>query len=120
MSSAVGRDTDDFWGADGTRHSGQSLNTHLVDDGPVFGQMQIEQRTLTDFLVRITDRPQPTPKHFDYVTQTMHKILGTDIQITFEVVDSIPREKSGKTRFLICRIDPPSGDKPVPTERSSL
>ena len=109
MSTVVGRLQDDIWSPDGTRHSGNVLGFHLTvgEEGIVIGQTQFVQKSLTDFHVRITDRPEPTPEMFEYLTRRMKDILGDGINVTFEVVDNIPREKSGKIRYVKCEIDPP-------------
>ena len=119
MSPTVGRDTDDFWATDGTRHSGLSVFVHVVDKGPMFGQMQVIQTALTEFHFRITNRPPPTDEHRDHIKRAMTNLFGPDIKITIEVVDSIPRVKSGKTMFSVCRIDPPASAKSVAGERQS-
>lgn len=109
MSTVVGRLLDDFWGLDGTRHSGNVLGFHLTvaEEGIEIGQVQFIQESLTKFHVRITDKPEPTPKVFEYLARRMKDIIGNGIDITFEVVKEIPREKSGKIRYAICEIDPP-------------
>ena len=108
MSPGVGRLSDDFWGPDGEWHSGSMLMNHLTAHGPAAGQMQIVQNTRTNFLVRITNDPKPTRENFDYVTNAMREIIGHTIDVTFKTVEKIPREKSGKYRFMICEIDPPA------------
>jgi phenylacetate-CoA ligase len=100
MSAGVGRVTDDIFAADGARCSGQLIGVYLVDDNPHVGQMQIVQRSFTEFTVRITNKPKPTQENFDYINGVMHRLLGAEINITFEVLDAIPREASGKVRFI--------------------
>ncbi len=108
MSPAIGRLTDDFWSIDGTRHSGLVLGIHIVTAHQGIGQLQVIQKTLTDFHVRITNRPPPNEEVFEFIRKQMKKIIGDGISIHIEVVDKLPQEKSGKTRFMICEIDPPT------------
>ena len=71
------------------------------------GQLQFIQKSLTHFLVRITNKPEPTPDVFVYIKKTMREIIDSNLDISFEIVDTIPVEKSGKTRFVICEIEAP-------------
>lgn len=119
MSPTVGRETDDFWSADGARHSGITMYLQVADNGPMFGQMQIIQTALTEFHFRITNRPPPTDEHREHLKNSMESMFGSDIKVTIEVVDSIPPMKSGKTMFTVCRIDPPTKTKLVTGERQS-
>lgn len=107
MDKVVGRLSDDIWGPDGTRHLGHVFGIAITAEGPPIGQTQVIQRGLTDFLVRITDKPQPTPDVFDYIRAQMRRILKADVAVTIEVVPRLPQEKSGKTRFVKCEIQPP-------------
>jgi len=105
MSPGIGRLQDYIYTPDGVRHSGQMLGYHISAAPDVkIGQIQIVQKTLTDFLVRITKKPEPTTKVFDFIKSQMRKLIGEAININIEIVDKIPREKSGKTRFVICEI----------------
>jgi phenylacetate-CoA ligase len=106
ISNVVGRLSDDFWGTDGQRHTGHTLSYHLTmnPDYPI-GQIQIIQNTLTDFYVRITDKPEPTEKTFAFIESKMKGIIGETISIKIEVVKELPKEKSGKVRLLICNVD---------------
>jgi phenylacetate-CoA ligase len=109
MDAAVGRLHDCFYGPDGTRHSGNVLGIHLTlaEDGVAVGQAQFIQRSLTRFLVRMTDKPEPSQETFNYLERRMKEIIGAGITVDFEVVARIPEEPSGKTRYVICEIPPP-------------
>ena len=109
MGAVVGRLSDDFWGPGGTKHNGTMLAYHLtvVEEGIAIGQVQFIQKSLSTFLVRVTRKPEPTSATFEYLARRMKDILGDSIDISFEVVDQIPREKSGKIRYVKCEMDPP-------------
>jgi phenylacetate-CoA ligase len=101
MSPGIGRVSDDVYAVDGTRHSGQLLETYLNGmGGPEVGQVQVIQRSLTEFIIRVTNKPKPTQENFDYIDKTMHEVIGQEINLTFEVVDHIPQEASGKVLFV--------------------
>jgi len=109
MSSTKGRLEDYFWGPDGTKYNGNVLGFHIstAEDNVEIGQIQFIQKSLTHFHVRITNRPEPTPEVFSYIKNKMREIIDPGLEITIEVVDNIPAEKSGKTRYVICEIPPP-------------
>jgi len=112
MSPGVGRVQDYFYTPDGVRHAGLVLGYHMSSDHDVkIGQIQIVQKGLKDYLIRITNRPEPTERVFDFIRRQMHKIVGEGINIEIVIVDEIPREKSGKTRFVICEIEAPGINK---------
>ena len=107
MSPVVGRLTDDFYSPDGRRHSGNTLGFYLTTNSEFpIGQMQIIQETLLDFKVIITDRPVPDQRIFDFIISQMNEIIGQGINIHMEVVRELPREKSGKLRFVKCNYKP--------------
>jgi phenylacetate-CoA ligase len=110
MSPGIGRLVDDFWGPDGIRHTGNVLGIHLTaEPAPEIGQMQVIQKTLTDFVVKITRKPEPSQEVLEFIPMRMKSIIGQGINIRIEIVDEIPKEKSGKTRFLKCEINRPLG-----------
>ncbi len=108
MSPAVGRIQDHFFSPDGTRHSGLMLAVHIVSDHHIIvGQIQVVQKTLTDFHVKLVRKPEPTQEVLNYIESQMKKIIGDKINISIELMDEIPKEKSGKVRFVICEVPEP-------------
>jgi len=109
IGSAVGRVQDCIWGPDGTMHHGNVLGLHLTtaEHGIEIGQAQFIQKSLKHFHVRITSHPKPTEEVFDYLKRMVKEIISHQVEVTVEVVDKIPQEKSGKTRYVICEIPPP-------------
>lgn len=105
MSPGIGRLFDDIWRPDGVKLSGNLLGYHLTADHEIhIGQMQIIQESLTDFKILITDRPEPNQKSFEFIRKKMATILGDRIKVDIEVVREIPREKSGKMRYVVSKI----------------
>ena len=105
MDRAVGRVTDDVFAANGDRVSGHALGIALTMDGPVIGQMQIVQRALGDYEVRITDKPEPTKEIFEFLDCQMRILLGDNIKVNINIVEALHKEKSGKVRFVISEMD---------------
>lgn len=105
MSPAVGRLQDFYFGPDGTRHPGLALAVHVVSDHHIkIGQIQFIQKTLTDFHVKVLRKPEPNRETIEYIREQMKKVIGDGINITIEIVDDIPKEKSGKVRFVKCEL----------------
>jgi phenylacetate-CoA ligase len=105
MSKAIGRLTDDIYSPEGVRHSGHVLGYALAESGPMIGQIQVLQESLTRFLVRLTNKPAPRQEDFDYISGVFERLLGDGVEVIFEIVDNIPKEKSGKVRFVKCLLD---------------
>ncbi|MBU0985577.1 MAG: hypothetical protein KKA42_17025 [candidate division Zixibacteria bacterium] len=106
MSAAVGRVSDDIIAPDGQRVTGNVIGNHLTSAGPEVGQLQVVQKSPSEFVVRVTNRPPVTQEHFDYITGVMTRIISKDINIKFEVVERIEPEKSGKVRFVVSHLAP--------------
>jgi phenylacetate-CoA ligase len=65
------------------------------------GQFQVRQETLTQFHIRIVPGPGFSERSEQAVLARMREHLGPDIEARFEIVDAIPRERSGKMRVII-------------------
>lgn len=68
MSTGVGRVQDDFIDPTGRRHSSIVLAVHTTADlSHRIGQIQIIQRSLLDFLVRLARKPEPTAETMQFI-----------------------------------------------------
>jgi len=63
-------------------------------------QYQVIQETLEKLTVRLVPGNGFGPAATDEVLARCHLILGEDMAVTVQVVDSIPREPSGKFRVI--------------------
>ena len=63
------------------------------------------QKGIDDLLVQIVKSPLFTSETENELEHKLRTALGEDIQITFEYLDSIPREVSGKLRYFVSEID---------------
>jgi phenylacetate-CoA ligase len=109
IGSITGRLQDFIYDPSGVRHSGNIFliyDTMSMEQGVEIGQIQYIQKSLTHFHVRIKNPPSPPGKLYEGITRWIRKILDERIEVSFEIVDEIPKEKSGKTRYVICEIDP--------------
>lgn len=105
MDRAVGRVTDDVFSEDGTRTSGNALGMALTMGGPLIGQVQVVQKTISNFEVRITNKPEPNQEVFDFIDRQLKNLLGDKIHVAINVVTELHKEKSGKVRLVICELD---------------
>lgn len=98
-----GRSTDMLFTPDGRQITAGSLVLYLVDEAPgLIGQTQIIQDKIDHLLIRMTADPAPSKELIAYQRRTVRKLFGSDMQISFEIVDAISRSKSGKYQFTKC------------------
>lgn len=64
-------------------------------------QAQFVQKVMNEFTVNIVKDSGYTDMDEHLIRKRMHRMLGENIQITFNYTDNIPKEKSGKSRFII-------------------
>jgi phenylacetate-CoA ligase len=106
LKKVMGRTGDMFYTPDKKIIAAGSLVHYLLHEGPgLLGQVQIIQNDLNHLLIKMTKDPLPTPEVLGYITNLIHNHFCKDWDVSFEFVDRIPREKSGKYRFSICNID---------------
>jgi len=102
LSHVAGRVTDFLVGTDGRLVSGTFLSLYLVGQRPSLGQVQIRQDRAGQAHYRICP---PHGKLADddlrYLTDGTRAYLGHGVRVSWEVVDELPAEPSGK--FLFCR-----------------
>ncbi len=105
LSPGIGRMMDMYIAPDGGRHSALALSAYISEQGPPMGQFQYIQKSLCEYHIKITDDPPVTKEITDHVTSVFHYLISPDIKLTFEAVDALPRESSGKIRYFICEAD---------------
>ncbi len=105
LKNIRGRTSDIFHSPNGKKIAPGSLVLYLVDEAPgLIGQVQIVQDRLNHILIRITKEPRPTKELLDYQKRTVSDLFGAEMEVSFEFVDNIPREKSGKYLFAKCLV----------------
>ncbi len=85
--------------------SGASLCHYLIAEGPGVGQVQLLQKSIDELTIRIVrDRAAATDErhHFEAV---IREIFRGKMRVRYEVVESIPREPSGKYMFCKCLLN---------------
>lgn len=106
MKGIIGREYDSFIDSNGRTVIALSLADLLIDRGPRVGQIQIIQNNPSEITVRLCGGPTLDESGRAFYSEGLKRLVcGTEI-VKFEMVDKIEREKSGKYRFTICRVDP--------------
>lgn len=100
----TGRTADVFCLANGNRIPGISLHRVITEECPGLRKIQIIQETLEAFRVRFV--PSKTFSEGDVATLKgrLGQRFGESVHWTFDRVQDIERERSGKTRFCISRV----------------
>lgn len=104
MKNVVGRTNDIFYDINGNKIVSVMLELDLVVKGPKVGQVQIIQNSVKDILVRFSNDPMPTDLHREFYTSGLKRIIKGVENVSFEIVDKIEPEESGKYRFTINRM----------------
>ena len=100
LEQITGRSADILHTPDGKLVTAGSLVLYLVDEAPgMLGQVQVIQDKLDHLLIRMTDDPPPTEEIKEYQRKTVQRLFGSDMAVSFEIVDKISRGNSGKYQF---------------------
>ena len=100
LERIAGRAGDMLVSPEGRRVTPAALNLYLIGEAPdLVGQMQVVQDRIDHLTIRVTKNPAPTPENMQYQKTTVEQLFGPGMRVHFEIVDCIPREKSGKYLF---------------------
>ncbi len=100
MKEIVGRALDVFVTPEGRLVSTIAMVMYMVNAAPgFFGQMQVVQDAADHLTLKMTRDLIPSKEVMDHQARIVEKLFGTRMRITYEFVDEIPREKSGKYLF---------------------
>ena len=104
LDHVFGRAYDFVVAADGRRFHGEFL-MYVFEEAQRhemgIAQFQVQQETLTRFLVRIVPGQGFSSRATSAVLERMRQYLGDAIHVDFETVTEIPREPSGKMRVIV-------------------
>jgi phenylacetate-CoA ligase len=102
-----GRVTDFIVGVDGRLVSGVFLATYLVAHRPSLGQVQIRQDQPGEVIYRVRPgRGFSAPEDRGYLESTSRRYLGETIRVSWELVDELAAEPSGKFLFSRSLVTP--------------
>ncbi len=100
IDKVMGRSLDVFITPDGKLVSTIALVMYLVNGAPgLIGQMQVLQDAVDHLTFKMTKDPLPTKEIMDHQKKIVRKIFGESMRITYDFVDGIPKEPSGKYHF---------------------
>lgn len=104
LGEVAGRVTDSILTPDGALVSGAALTVYLVADRPGFKQLQVVQERLDSVKVRIVPSNRYEDADLDFLRAQLRRFLGESMEVDYEFVSEIPRERSGKYRYVISRL----------------
>lgn len=111
IERVMGRTSDNFYLADGTAVSGV-IARRLGNYCPGVSKLQLIQEAYDRFTIRYIAGPGFTPGDVERMREKLLEAFGRTARLDFERVETIERERSGKTRLCISRVTPP---RPTPT-----
>jgi len=77
---------------------------HLFKDAKYVRNAQVEQRKLNQIIIRIEKEDKYDQSVEMTILKEARKRLGSEMEIVFEYVKEIPKEKNGKFRFIIQKL----------------
>jgi len=109
IASIEGRLTDMILLTGGRKIAGVSLTNRVIKDFSEINELQIIQKELTKFHIRYVKGPKFKASTLNSFKENFCGLVASDIVISFEELLELPREKSGKIRFVKSEITDLSG-----------
>jgi phenylacetate-CoA ligase len=108
IDQIVGRKTDVFWLPNGEAVPGISLTRlMLAENCPGIKKIQLIQHQLDSFSFRFVAGADFAPENIEIIRRNIDRFFPPGLQWSFERVDKIERERSGKTRYCISYVSRP-------------
>jgi len=111
ISGITGRTTEVFRLPNGDAVPGISLHRVLTEDCPGVKKIQIIQDSLEEFRLRFVTSETFAQSDLQTMRRRLDERFGKSVYWTFERVDEIERERSGKTRFCISHVTKPAAER---------
>ena len=105
IRQVIGRQYDYLFSPSGQRFHGEKvmyLLERLHDLKIGVRQMQVTQKTFSQLKIKVVRDKDFQAKALDIMRVYFREALGQQLHIEFQMVDQIPRERSGKIRLVIC------------------
>jgi phenylacetate-CoA ligase len=109
-----GRSTDFVVAMDGTILHGLAL-VYVVRDLPGIKQFKIEQESLVRTKVYVIPGEGFSPGTQQIIQAGIQARLGTTVDVNVELVAEIPKERSGKFRYIVSHVKPGPGRESLVT-----
>lgn len=104
VASIEGRLTDMVVLPGGRKITGIVMASRLATNSSEIPERQVIQEGLGNFRILYVKGPNFRASSLDSFKEKFFELLDTEVTITFEEVSEIPRERSGKIRFVKCEI----------------
>jgi phenylacetate-CoA ligase len=104
MQMIAGRTTDFLLAPDGRKVSGAALTIYLAAKVPGVRQAQIVQRERLTLVLNLAVDPCFGPGSRETIEAKVRYFFGDEMKVSYNYVDGIARESSGKYRFSICEL----------------
>ncbi|MCR9105131.1 MAG: phenylacetate--CoA ligase family protein [Gammaproteobacteria bacterium] len=104
MGEIDGRTTDFVRAADGTVLHGLAL-IYVLREMPQIREFKVIQESLTRLTLQLVSDGNDKPAMEAEITEQFQRRLGPSLLVDFDYVEKIPREKSGKFRYVVSRLD---------------
>lgn len=113
IASIEGRITDMILLPGGRKIAGVSLTNRVIKDFSEINELQIIQKEQTKFHIRYVKGPKFKPTSLELLKENFCELVASEVAISFEEVFELPREQSGKIRFVKCEIEDSGGSIPT-------
>jgi phenylacetate-CoA ligase len=110
LKEVQGRSTDFVIAQDGTVMHGLAL-VYVVRDIPGVRQFKIVQETLGRTRVLLATDQDFIEKDVETIRKGIGKRLGSDVHVEIERVPDIPKEASGKNRYVVSHVSPAENNR---------
>jgi phenylacetate-CoA ligase len=109
LRQIVGRTMDNFLLPSGDVVPGVSLQNRVIQVCPGLKKIQVIQDSLTEFRLRFVPGDSFSPEDLRVLRGRLDHYFGHAVRWTFEKVEEIERERSGKTRLCVSHVMVPLG-----------
>jgi len=108
LKAIEGRSTDFVVAQDGTVMHGLAL-VYAIRDLPGVREFKIVQENLQLTRVLLATDSQFDEANIGKILSGIQQRLGSDVRVEIERMNEVPKEKSGKYRYVVSHVVPPSG-----------
>ncbi len=105
LEEIQGRTTDFVIASDGTVMHGLAL-IYIVRDIKGVNSFKITQESLYETHVQIAVDSDFDKNNYQQIINGLKKRLGQNVEVLIEEVDAVAREKSGKFRYIVSKVNP--------------
>lgn len=103
LKEIQGRTTDFVTASDGTLMHGLAL-IYVIRDIAGVENFKIIQESITETRVQLVTNDEFAEENMQVIKRGLKQRLGADVKVDVETVENIPRESSGKYRYVVSRV----------------